>query len=398
MTINAPRGAPAAALRARRRGAGRRADGAARHGPERRAQGVRRARQLHLPARAVDAADDRPLRVLRRERAEVEHDLDLRLPHARGGLLGGAGGRLHARQRHRLRRRRRSTPGSPSTTSARASRSSSTATTTSSRRSRSSAPPGGCGRRSCASASAPTDPNVAAAALPHADRRGHAARPAAGEQHRPRGAPGASPRSAAAPSRCTPTASTRRSRCRPSARRGSPCAPSRCSPTKSGAADTVDPFAGSYFVEALTDELEQRAWELIGQVDELGGSVEARSSSSSSEIEESALPLPGALPHRPGRHRRRQQVRRATEVEVADLLQRRSRVREAPGRAAQGVQGQPRPGGSSSGGSRSCARPPAATRTCCPRSRRPCATAASMGEVCDAMRDVFGEYRGGAFF
>jgi methylmalonyl-CoA mutase N-terminal domain/subunit len=44
---------------------------------------------------------------------------------------------------------------------------------------------------------------------------------------------------------------------------------------ESGAADTVDPFAGSYFVEALTDEIEARAQELIGKVDALGGSVNA---------------------------------------------------------------------------------------------------------------------------
>jgi methylmalonyl-CoA mutase N-terminal domain/subunit len=44
---------------------------------------------------------------------------------------------------------------------------------------------------------------------------------------------------------------------------------------ESGAVDTVDPFAGSYFVEALTDEIETRAQELIGKVDALGGSVEA---------------------------------------------------------------------------------------------------------------------------
>src|SRR3954451_10744888 len=43
---------------------------------------------------------------------------------------------------------------------------------------------------------------------------------------------------------------------------------------ESGAADPVDPFAGSYFVEALTDEIESRASELIAKVDELGGSVE----------------------------------------------------------------------------------------------------------------------------
>jgi methylmalonyl-CoA mutase N-terminal domain/subunit len=44
---------------------------------------------------------------------------------------------------------------------------------------------------------------------------------------------------------------------------------------ESGAADTVDPFAGSYFVESLTDEIETRAGELIAKVDSLGGSVNA---------------------------------------------------------------------------------------------------------------------------
>jgi methylmalonyl-CoA mutase N-terminal domain/subunit len=43
---------------------------------------------------------------------------------------------------------------------------------------------------------------------------------------------------------------------------------------ESGATDTVDPFAGSYFVEALTDEIEAGAQALIDKVDELGGSVE----------------------------------------------------------------------------------------------------------------------------
>jgi methylmalonyl-CoA mutase, N-terminal domain len=43
---------------------------------------------------------------------------------------------------------------------------------------------------------------------------------------------------------------------------------------ESGATDTVDPFAGSYFVEALTDEIEQGAQALIDKVEELGGSVQ----------------------------------------------------------------------------------------------------------------------------
>src|SRR6476619_4425192 len=44
---------------------------------------------------------------------------------------------------------------------------------------------------------------------------------------------------------------------------------------EAGATDTADPFGGSYFIEALTDELEARARELIARVDELGGAVAA---------------------------------------------------------------------------------------------------------------------------
>jgi methylmalonyl-CoA mutase N-terminal domain/subunit len=42
---------------------------------------------------------------------------------------------------------------------------------------------------------------------------------------------------------------------------------------ESGAADTIDPLAGSYFVETLTDELERRALEYIEQIDKMGGAV-----------------------------------------------------------------------------------------------------------------------------
>ncbi|MGD0255048.1 MAG: methylmalonyl-CoA mutase family protein [Acidimicrobiales bacterium] len=44
---------------------------------------------------------------------------------------------------------------------------------------------------------------------------------------------------------------------------------------ESGVADTVDPLAGSYFVESLTDEIEKRAWEYVERIDEMGGAVTA---------------------------------------------------------------------------------------------------------------------------
>src|ERR1700746_795850 len=44
---------------------------------------------------------------------------------------------------------------------------------------------------------------------------------------------------------------------------------------ESGVADTADPLGGSYFVEALTNDVEEKAWQLIEKIDVIGGSVAA---------------------------------------------------------------------------------------------------------------------------
>jgi methylmalonyl-CoA mutase N-terminal domain/subunit len=44
---------------------------------------------------------------------------------------------------------------------------------------------------------------------------------------------------------------------------------------ESGADRVIDPLAGSYYVEWLTDEMEKRALELIGKIDEMGGMLKA---------------------------------------------------------------------------------------------------------------------------
>jgi methylmalonyl-CoA mutase, N-terminal domain len=44
---------------------------------------------------------------------------------------------------------------------------------------------------------------------------------------------------------------------------------------ESGVSETVDPLAGSYFVETLTNEVEEEAWKLIAKIDAMGGSVSA---------------------------------------------------------------------------------------------------------------------------
>jgi methylmalonyl-CoA mutase, N-terminal domain len=159
---------------------------------------------------------------------------------------------------------------------------------------------------------------------------------------------------------------------------------------ESGAADTVDPFAGSYFVEALTAEIESRAWKLIERVDELGGSVSALAFIKG-EIEESAF----------GYHERYRTgqdvvvgVNRFVEddVEVEDTLTvdpatergqierlkafKAERDRELADRRLEELRDACR-------GTGSLMHP----------IRAALADRCSIGEVCGAMRDVFGEYQ-----
>ena len=111
---------------------------------------------------------------------------------------------------------------------------------------------------------------------------------------------------------------------------------------ESGAADTVDPFAGSYYVESLTKEIEDRARGLIEKVDEMGGSVNAISFIKS-EIEESAFGY-----HE--RYRTKQDIvvgvnkYEEEDVEVEDILRVDPESEREQARPAQGVQGEPRPG------------------------------------------------------
>jgi methylmalonyl-CoA mutase N-terminal domain/subunit len=44
---------------------------------------------------------------------------------------------------------------------------------------------------------------------------------------------------------------------------------------ETGVANTIDPLGGSYFVEALTDEIERQAYDYFRQIDEMGGMIEA---------------------------------------------------------------------------------------------------------------------------
>ena len=65
---------------------------------------------------------------------------------------------------------------------------------------------------------------------------------------------------------------------------------------EAGTTDTADPLGGSYYIEALTSDLEQRATELIARVDELGGAVAAiEAGFVQGEIEDSAYRFQAAV-------------------------------------------------------------------------------------------------------
>ncbi|HXD54110.1 MAG TPA: methylmalonyl-CoA mutase family protein [Solirubrobacteraceae bacterium] len=158
---------------------------------------------------------------------------------------------------------------------------------------------------------------------------------------------------------------------------------------ESGAADTVDPFAGSYFVEALTDEIEERANRLIAKVDALGGSVNAIQFITG-EIDESAwgyqeryrigqdvvvgvnafeeedLEVPDLLRVDP--ESEREQVGRLTEFKA-------NRDQELVGKRLEEL--------------RAAAR---GSENLLPSIRQALKDRCSLGEVCGAMQDVFGKY------
>jgi methylmalonyl-CoA mutase N-terminal domain/subunit len=65
---------------------------------------------------------------------------------------------------------------------------------------------------------------------------------------------------------------------------------------ESGVTDTVDPLGGSYFVESLTNDVEQRAWQYIEKIDGMGGAVAAIEAGwIQDEIHESAFRIQQAV-------------------------------------------------------------------------------------------------------
>src|SRR5436190_3009167 len=159
---------------------------------------------------------------------------------------------------------------------------------------------------------------------------------------------------------------------------------------ESGAADTVDPFAGSYFVESLTEDIEERAQELIAKIDELGGSVNAIPFIKG-EIEESAWGYEE-------RYRTGQDIVVGVnkyveeDIEIEDILRVDPETERAQAERLKAFKAD-RDQALANRRLEELREVARGTDNLVPYIRQALKDACSMGEVCGAMGDVFGEYQ-----
>jgi methylmalonyl-CoA mutase, N-terminal domain len=163
---------------------------------------------------------------------------------------------------------------------------------------------------------------------------------------------------------------------------------------ETGIAEVADPLGGSYFVESLTDELERRADEYLDRVDRMGGAVAAiEAGFYQDEIHESAFRMQQAVERgdRVVVGVNRFQVGEAPPPELqrigdAEVERQVERVRDLrAGRDQPAVDGSLAALGDAARG----------TDNVLPPMKEALRARATLGEVSDVLRSVFGEYRPG---
>ncbi len=162
--------------------------------------------------------------------------------------------------------------------------------------------------------------------------------------------------------------------------------------SEGGLTDTADPLGGSYYVESLTDAVEEEAWRYIEQIDEMGGSVKAiENGFMQREIEESAFryqrevekegrTIVGVNRHTTAEdpemelHTVDESIRDRQSEKIAKLKEARDNagVEESLSRLKQAAQGE---------------------ENLLYPMKDALARYATLGEVSDTLREVFGEYR-----
>ena len=160
---------------------------------------------------------------------------------------------------------------------------------------------------------------------------------------------------------------------------------------ESGVADSVDPLGGSWLVESLTDEIEERARDYLGRIDEMGGAVEAIESGwMKQEIEEAAYGIVKQVEsgERPvvGVNRFAHADEEPVDIEPLD-----SKLEERQVARLQDVRGR-RDQGAVDAALKSLREAAQGKDNLLYPMREALAAYATLGEVSDVLRDVFGVY------
>lgn len=167
---------------------------------------------------------------------------------------------------------------------------------------------------------------------------------------------------------------------------------------ESGVTETIDPMAGSYYVESLTDQIEQEAWEYIKKIDDMGGAVSAiekgymqaemakHAYQYQKEIEEGSRMVIGVNKF----------VDNGIPIKddnvVADLSVARRQIDHTKQVKAE------RDNKAVDEALKALKKACRGTENTMPYIIDAVKTYATLGEICDAMKEVFGEYSGGNAF
>lgn len=166
---------------------------------------------------------------------------------------------------------------------------------------------------------------------------------------------------------------------------------------ESGAAETVDPCAGSYYIEHLTDEIQAGAMEYLERIDKLGGALRAiETGFMGKEIQESAWKFQQQL-------NSRARIVVGVNGYVTGEAQKPARLRTDPKAAARQVTrlAEVRANRDDARWRDALAQLQSAARgrsNLMPHIIECVEAGATVGEISESFREVFGEYRGGVSF
>jgi methylmalonyl-CoA mutase N-terminal domain/subunit len=160
---------------------------------------------------------------------------------------------------------------------------------------------------------------------------------------------------------------------------------------ESGVADVIDPLGGSWAIEAMTDEIEGRAEQYIAKIDELGGMVQAISKGYvQREIQDAAYAWQRSVEQKEqvvvGVNAYRAEDPPVTIMKIDPALEEQQVARVKAFRAR-------RDGGAARAAVDAVRAGAKGTENLMPLILAAVKAQATLGEICDAMRDVFGEYR-----